>query len=64
MYIGNQPLPSRLVKKPVPSSWWKPESWPQSASPVKRNATARNVSGTIEMIPSTVANPAPTRMPR
>ena len=37
---------------------------PQSASPVKSHATARNVSGTIEMIPSTVAKPAPTRMPR
>ena len=23
------------MKKPVPSSWWKPESWLQSASPVK-----------------------------
>src|SRR3954452_12669123 len=64
MYSGNQPCPSRLVKNPVPSSWWKPESWLQSASPVKMNATARKVSGTIEMIPRTVAKPAPTRMPR
>jgi hypothetical protein len=52
------------VKKPVPSSWWKPDSWPQSASPVKMNTTARKVSGTIEMTPSTVAKPAPMRMPR
>ncbi len=52
------------LKKLEPSSWWKPDSWLQSAEPLKIHDTARNVSGIIDSRPSTVAKPAPMRMPR
>ena len=60
----NQPLPSRPVKKADAVELVKPDSWPQSASPVNSQTTARKVSGIIASTPSTVAKRAPTRMPR
>ena len=65
MYTVSQPCPPRPVKKPDPSRWWNPESWPQCATDGwKIQATAMKVSGIIDNSASTVANAVPKRMPR
>ncbi len=51
-------------KNELPSRCGNPESCPQSALlGTKIGAIARNVNGTIEINPRTVANIAPSRIP-
>src|SRR5581483_10725213 len=65
MYTVSQPWPPRLLKNPLPSSWWKPESCPQCATDGwKIHAIATNVSGIIESSARIVANAVPNRIPR
>src|SRR2546422_10136372 len=65
MYTVSHPWPPRPLKKLEPSSWWKPESWPQCATDGwKIQAIAMNVSGIIDSNASTVANTVPKRIPR
>src|SRR5436305_13471926 len=65
MYSVSHPCPNSGWKNPVRFVWRKCHSHEKStALGLKIQATARNVSGTIDRIASVVANTVPSRRPR